>query len=84
MQFRDWRKMKGLTLEQCAETLPFRFGTIQRHETGVRAVDLETAEKYRIFTGGEVTFDDWLALGKIVDARRAGEAPEKSDESVPA
>lgn len=63
MQLRDFRKAKGLTLEQVSGFMGFKAAsTVQRHEVGERTPSLREIDRYFIYTDGAVTAEDWSEL----------------------
>ena len=65
MDLRQHRRQNRLTLSDIAELMGHdNPATVHRHETGLRKPDALTMDRYRKATGGNVTFEDWVRLGK--------------------
>lgn len=74
MDLKEYRKLKGLRLEDVAEALGFAGASaVAKHEKGMTMPSAEAIQKYAEFTKGAVTADDFVAA---VVARRRKEALE--------
>lgn len=74
MQFRAWRKLKGLTRDAIAKKIGVSEVAVLRHERGTRFPPADTQEKYHELTEGAVTPQDWVDLARNPEL---GRDPEK-------
>lgn len=86
MHPRQFRKSKGLTLEQLAEKVgAANASVVSRHELGTTFPTPEMIERYRKFSRGKVRFDDFDAIRKAKrDAQRriGNDAPPKLERTI--
>lgn len=74
---RTWRKKRGLTQSEIADTLGVSVVSVSRIERNEQWPDREFFERLAAVTGGSVTANDFLSLGNIQakpDLNLTGEA----------
>ena len=62
MQLREWRKLKGLTLEQLAERVDVSITQLSRIEKGKSSPSVAAADRIAAATGGAISAAELLGL----------------------
>ncbi|WP_337846955.1 helix-turn-helix transcriptional regulator [Sphingomonas sp.] len=79
MQLKDFRSMKGWTLQELAEKVGVKHArTVHRHETGEDFPRPGILERYEEVTDGAVRYEDFVKLAKKSPAADATPQPEMS------